>query len=96
MILKFHLIKDCNFYEQQLELYNVANIPSFVPRAAYVPTGNRNPPASISAGSAFPAGSRNRPAFISAGRSFPTGWRNHAAGPMTRPTSHYFQHFRRS
>ncbi|GJR18495.1 putative ribonuclease H-like domain-containing protein [Tanacetum coccineum] len=98
---KFHLIKDCDFYEQQLGLYNkpmwhnVANIPSFVPRAAYVPAGSRNPPASVSAGSAFPAGSRNRPASVSAGRSFPAGWRNHAARPMTRPTSHYFQHFRR-
>ncbi|GJT53229.1 putative ribonuclease H-like domain-containing protein [Tanacetum coccineum] len=98
---KFHLIKDCDFYEQQLGLYNkpmwhnVANIPSFVPRAAYVPAGSRNPPASVSAGSAFPAGSRNRPASISAGRPFSAGWRNHAARPMTRPTSQYFQHFRR-
>ncbi|GJR81469.1 putative ribonuclease H-like domain-containing protein [Tanacetum coccineum] len=98
---KFHLIKDCDFYEQQLGLYNkpmwhnVANIPSFVPRAAYVPAGSRNPPASVSAGSAFPAGSRNRPASVSAGRPFSAGWRNHAARPMTRPTSHYFQHFRR-
>ncbi|GJX14070.1 hypothetical protein Tco_0205828 [Tanacetum coccineum] len=75
--------------------HNVANIPSFVPRAAYVPAGSRNPPASVSAGSAFPAGSRNRPASVSAGRPFSTGWRNHAARPMTRPTSHYFQHFRR-
>ncbi|GKD49423.1 hypothetical protein Tco_1278399 [Tanacetum coccineum] len=57
--------------------HNVANIPSFVPRAAYVPAGSRNPPASVSAG-----------------RSVPAGWRNHAARPMTRPTSHYFQHFR--
>ncbi|GKA44186.1 putative ribonuclease H-like domain-containing protein, partial [Tanacetum coccineum] len=40
---------------------NKSNIPSFVPRAAYVPAGSRNPPASVSAGSAFPAGSRNRP-----------------------------------
>ncbi|GJT84956.1 hypothetical protein Tco_1066673 [Tanacetum coccineum] len=39
--------------------HNVANIPSFVPRATYVPAGSRNPPASVSAGSAFPAGSRN-------------------------------------
>ncbi|GJR75743.1 calreticulin [Tanacetum coccineum] len=75
--------------------HNVANILSFVPRAAYVPAGSRNPPASISAGSAFPAGSRNRPASVSAGRPFSAGWRNHAARPMTRPTSHYFQHFRR-
>ncbi|GJX01506.1 putative ribonuclease H-like domain-containing protein [Tanacetum coccineum] len=98
---KFHLIKDCDFYEQQLGLYNkpmwhnVANIPSFVPRAAYVPAGSRNPPASVSAGSAFPAGSRNRPASVSAGRSFFAGWRDHATRPMTRPTNHYFQHFRR-
>ncbi|GKF87622.1 hypothetical protein Tco_0258499, partial [Tanacetum coccineum] len=62
----------------------------------YVPAGSRNPPASISAGSAFPAGIRNRPASVSAGRPFSAGWRNHAARPMTRPTSHYFQHFRRS
>ncbi|GJZ77557.1 putative reverse transcriptase domain-containing protein [Tanacetum coccineum] len=37
-----------------------SNIPSFVPRAAFVP-----------AGSAFLAGSRNRPASVSAGSSFP-------------------------
>ncbi|GKF03529.1 hypothetical protein Tco_0030452 [Tanacetum coccineum] len=47
---------------------NVANIPSFVPRAASVPAGSR---------------------------PFSAGWRNHAARPMTRPTSHYFQHFSR-
>ncbi|GKF50595.1 hypothetical protein Tco_0147062, partial [Tanacetum coccineum] len=46
---------------------NVANIPSFVPKAAFVP----------------------------AGRPFSAGWKNNAARPMTRPTSHYFQHFRR-
>ncbi|GJU16839.1 putative ribonuclease H-like domain-containing protein [Tanacetum coccineum] len=98
---KFYLIKDCDFYEKQMGLYNksmwlnVANIPSFVPRAAYVPTGSRNPPTSVSASSAFPADSRNRPASVSAGRSVPAGWRNHAARPMTRPTSHYSQHFRR-
>ncbi|GKG26195.1 hypothetical protein Tco_0399341, partial [Tanacetum coccineum] len=70
--------------------HNVANIPSFVPRAAYVPAGSKNPPASVSAGSAFPADSWNRPTSVSA------GWRNHAARPMTRPASHYFQHSRRS
>ncbi|GJY73572.1 putative ribonuclease H-like domain-containing protein [Tanacetum coccineum] len=75
--------------------HNVANIPPFVPRAAYVPAGSRNLPASVSVGSTFPAGSRNRPASISTGRPFLAGWRNHAARPMTRPTSHYFQHFRR-
>ncbi|GJY75841.1 putative ribonuclease H-like domain-containing protein [Tanacetum coccineum] len=75
--------------------HNVANIPPFIPRAASVPAGSRNPPASVTAGSAFPAGSRSRPASVSAGRPFSAGWRNHAARPMTRPTSHYFQHFRR-
>ncbi|GKC06211.1 putative ribonuclease H-like domain-containing protein, partial [Tanacetum coccineum] len=81
---KFHLIKDCDFYEQQLRLFNkpmwnnVAIIPSFVPRAASVP-----------------AGSRNRPASVFTGRPFSAGWRTHAARPMTIPTSHYFQHFRR-
>ncbi|GJU28270.1 putative ribonuclease H-like domain-containing protein [Tanacetum coccineum] len=82
---KFHLIKDCDFYEKQLELNNkpmwtnVANIPSFVPKAASVP-----------------AGSRNRPTSVPAGRPFSAGWKNTTARPMTRPTSHYFQHFRRS
>ncbi|GJY34764.1 hypothetical protein Tco_0419233 [Tanacetum coccineum] len=49
-------------------------------------------------GSDFPAGSRNRPALFSRFLlvvPFSAGWRNHAARPMTRPTSHYFQHFRR-
>ncbi|GKB87944.1 hypothetical protein Tco_0960216 [Tanacetum coccineum] len=81
---KFHLIKDCDFYEKQLELHNkpmwtnAADIPSFIPRAASVP-----------------AGSRKSPASVPAGRSFSTGWKNHVARPMTRPTSHYFQHFSR-
>ncbi|GJY29222.1 putative ribonuclease H-like domain-containing protein [Tanacetum coccineum] len=98
---KFHLIKDCDFYEQQLGLYNkplwhnVAKIPSYVPRATYVPAGSRNPPAYVSAGSVFPAGSRNRPSSVSVGRPFSVGWRNPASRTMTRPTSHYFQHFRR-
>ncbi|GJT54793.1 ribonuclease H-like domain-containing protein [Tanacetum coccineum] len=56
----FHLIKDCDFYEKQLELHNkplwtnVANIPSFVPKAASVPAGSRNRPSSV------PADSRHR------------------------------------
>ncbi|GJT25144.1 hypothetical protein Tco_0895081 [Tanacetum coccineum] len=40
---------------------NVANIPSFVPKAASVPAGSRNRPASV------PAGSRNRPTYVPAG-----------------------------
>ncbi|GJZ60068.1 putative ribonuclease H-like domain-containing protein [Tanacetum coccineum] len=43
---------------------NVGNIPSFVPKAAFVPTCSRNRPTSV------PAGSRNRPTFV------PTGSRN--------------------
>ncbi|GJY72501.1 hypothetical protein Tco_0476204 [Tanacetum coccineum] len=56
--VNFHLIKDCDdFYEKQLELHNkpmwtnVANIPSFVPKAASVPAGSRNRPTSVPAGS---------------------------------------------
>ncbi|GJR09389.1 ribonuclease H-like domain-containing protein [Tanacetum coccineum] len=81
---KFHLIQDCDFYENQLRLNNapvwknVETIPSFVPRPAYVP-----------------AGSRNRPTSVPAGRPFPAGWHNPAARPMTRPKSHYFQQFSR-
>ncbi|GKC00232.1 putative ribonuclease H-like domain-containing protein [Tanacetum coccineum] len=126
---KFHLIKDCDFYEKQLELNNkpmwtnVANIPSFVPKAASVPAGSRNRQTSVPAGSrngttsvpagsrngttsvpagsrngttSVPAGSRNRPTSVPAGRPFSAGWKNTTARPMTRPTSHYFQHFRRS
>ncbi|GJS96996.1 putative ribonuclease H-like domain-containing protein [Tanacetum coccineum] len=75
---KFHLIKDCDFYEKQLELHNkpmwnnVANIPSFVPKAASVPAGSRNKPTSVPAGSrnkptSVPAGSRNKPTCVPAG-----------------------------
>ncbi|GJX13824.1 ribonuclease H-like domain-containing protein [Tanacetum coccineum] len=47
-------------------------------------------------GSKFPsAGSRNRPTSVPAGSPFSAGWKNNAARPMTRPTSHYFQHFSR-
>ncbi|GJY47937.1 hypothetical protein Tco_0437893 [Tanacetum coccineum] len=61
--------------------HNVASIPSFIPKAASVPVGSRNRPTSV------PAGSRNRPTSV------PAGWTNNAARPMTKPTSHYFQHF---
>ncbi|GJZ35029.1 hypothetical protein Tco_0580846 [Tanacetum coccineum] len=93
---KFHLIKDCDFYEKQLELHNkpmwnnVANIPSFVPKATFVPAGSRNRPTSVPAGSrnrptSVPASSRNRPTSVSAGsRSRPTFV---PAGSRNRPTS---------
>ncbi|GJS48830.1 putative ribonuclease H-like domain-containing protein [Tanacetum coccineum] len=58
-------------------------------RPTSVPAGSRNRPTSV------PAGSRNRPTSVPAGRPFSAGWKNHAARPMTRPTSYYFQHFSR-
>ncbi|GKD13881.1 hypothetical protein Tco_1198288, partial [Tanacetum coccineum] len=71
----------------------VANIPSFVPKAASVPAGSRNSPTSVPAGSrnsptSVLAGSKNRPTSIPAGRPISAGWKNHAALPMTRPTSY--------
>ncbi|GKE83554.1 hypothetical protein Tco_1557296, partial [Tanacetum coccineum] len=98
---KCHLIRDCDFYENQLRLNNapvwknVENIPSFVPRPAYVPAGSRNRPTSVPAGRPFPASSRNRPTFVPSGRPFPASWHNPAVRPMTRPQSHYFQQFTR-
>ncbi|GJY79233.1 ribonuclease H-like domain-containing protein [Tanacetum coccineum] len=38
---------------------NVANVPSFVPRPAYVPAGSRNRPTYVPAGRPFPAGWHN-------------------------------------
>ncbi|GJX87057.1 gypsy type transposase [Tanacetum coccineum] len=58
-----HFARECT--EKQLELHNkpmwnnVANIPSFVPKAAYVPTGSRNRPTSVPAGKPFSAGWKN-------------------------------------
>ncbi|GJS08851.1 putative ribonuclease H-like domain-containing protein [Tanacetum coccineum] len=52
--------------------------------------GSRNGTISV------PAGSRNRPTSVPAGRPFFASWKNTVVRPMTRPTSHYFQHFRRS
>ncbi|GKE85483.1 hypothetical protein Tco_1559225, partial [Tanacetum coccineum] len=114
---KFHLIKDYDFYEKHLELHNkplwnnVTHIPSFIPKAAYVPAGSRNRPTSVPAGSrnrptSVPAGSRNRPTSVPAssrhrptsiptGRPFSADWKNNVVRPITRPTSHYFQHFSR-
>ncbi|GKC93636.1 hypothetical protein Tco_1159078 [Tanacetum coccineum] len=88
---KFHLIRDCDFYENQLRLNNapvwtnVENIPLFVPRPAYVPAGSRNRPAYVPAGSRnrtsyVPAGSRNRTSYV------PAGSRNRTASvPAGRP-----------
>ncbi|GJW23093.1 hypothetical protein Tco_0033715 [Tanacetum coccineum] len=64
---KLHLIKDCDFY----------NCVDYVPcksKAASVPAGSRNSPASVTAGGSDPAASRNRPAVNSADRPNPAGW----------------------
>ncbi|GJX43087.1 ribonuclease H-like domain-containing protein [Tanacetum coccineum] len=65
----YHLIKDCDFYENKMGVYsvqresrpmwnNVDNIPPFIPQAAHGRSGNVT----------FPAGSVNMPAPIPAGR----------------------------
>ncbi|GKF35961.1 hypothetical protein Tco_0112719, partial [Tanacetum coccineum] len=69
-------------------------------RPTTVPAGSRNRPTTIPAGSrtrptSVPAGSRNRPTSVPTSRPFSAGWKNPAARPLTRPTSHYFQHFSR-
>ncbi|GJR00389.1 putative ribonuclease H-like domain-containing protein [Tanacetum coccineum] len=80
-------VQNCDFYENQLELNNkpmwtnVANIPSFVPKAASVPASSRNRQTYV------PAGSRNRPTSVPPGRPFSAGWKNTTARSMTRPTS---------
>ncbi|GKC05418.1 hypothetical protein Tco_0997028 [Tanacetum coccineum] len=56
-------------------------------RAASVPAGSRNSPASDTAGGSDPAASRNRPAVNSA---VSAGWLNPAARPYFRPSSVYF------
>ncbi|GJT71533.1 putative ribonuclease H-like domain-containing protein [Tanacetum coccineum] len=64
---KLHLIKDCDFYNC------VESVPC-KSKAASVPAGSRNSPASDTAGGSDPAASRNRPAVNSAGRPNPAGW----------------------
>ncbi|GJV90752.1 putative ribonuclease H-like domain-containing protein [Tanacetum coccineum] len=64
---KLHLIKDCDFYNC------VESVPC-KSKAASVPAGSRNSPASDNAGGSNPAASRNRPAVNSAGRPNPAGW----------------------
>ncbi|GJW48346.1 hypothetical protein Tco_0079992 [Tanacetum coccineum] len=61
---KLHLIKDCDFYNC------VESVPC-KSKAASVPAGSRNSPASDTAGGSDPAASRNRPAVNSAGRPNP-------------------------
>ncbi|GJU11573.1 hypothetical protein Tco_1133969 [Tanacetum coccineum] len=59
------MVQNCDFYENQLRLNNVPvwknveNIPSIVPRPAYVPAGSRNRPTSVYTDRPFPAGWHN-------------------------------------
>ncbi|GJW58827.1 putative ribonuclease H-like domain-containing protein [Tanacetum coccineum] len=78
---KLHLIKDCDFYNC------VESVPC-KSKAASVPAGSRNSPASVTAGGSDPAASRNRPAVNSAGRPNPAGWSKRPA-PVSagRPVS---------
>ncbi|GKB10332.1 ribonuclease H-like domain-containing protein, partial [Tanacetum coccineum] len=69
---KLHLIKDCNFYNC------VESVPC-KSKAAYVPAGSRNSPASVAADRSDPAASRNGPAVNSAGRPDPAASRNGSA-----------------
>ncbi|GJW87690.1 hypothetical protein Tco_0163030 [Tanacetum coccineum] len=84
------------------KLVLLLNIPSYVPQAAsrFLPVVGIDPTyvplvCSKKTQHSVPAGSRNRPTSVPAGRPFSAGWKNHAARPMTRPSSHYFQHFSR-
>ncbi|GJY93382.1 retrovirus-related pol polyprotein from transposon TNT 1-94 [Tanacetum coccineum] len=61
---KLHLIKDCDFY-------NCVDSVPCKSKAASVPAGSRNSPASVTAGGSDPAASRNRPAVNSADRPNP-------------------------
>ncbi|GJZ25777.1 hypothetical protein Tco_0570030 [Tanacetum coccineum] len=58
-------------------------------RPSFVPADSRHKTTYV------PAGSRNRPTSVHAGKTFSVGWKNNAARPMTKLTSHYFQHFHR-
>ncbi|GJU52016.1 hypothetical protein Tco_1221571 [Tanacetum coccineum] len=78
---KLHLIKDCDFYNC------VESVPC-KSKAASVPAGSRNSPASVAADGSDPAASRNGPAVNSAGRPNPAGWSKRPA-PVSagRPVS---------
>ncbi|GJV02689.1 hypothetical protein Tco_1336258 [Tanacetum coccineum] len=80
---KLHLIKDCDFY-------NCVDSVPCKSKAASVPAGSRNSPASVTAGGSDPAASRNRPAVNSADRPHPAGWSKRPATPYFRPSSVYF------
>nr|GFA68662.1 ribonuclease H-like domain-containing protein [Tanacetum cinerariifolium]GFA78094.1 ribonuclease H-like domain-containing protein [Tanacetum cinerariifolium]GFB17962.1 ribonuclease H-like domain-containing protein [Tanacetum cinerariifolium] len=73
LLIKSHLIKDCDVYD------TVDNFPFVVSKAASVLAGSRHSSASTSTGRSIPAASRNRPASIHADRSIPATCRNRPA-----------------
>ncbi|GJY07075.1 ribonuclease H-like domain-containing protein [Tanacetum coccineum] len=81
---KLHLIKDCDFY-------NCVDSVPCKSKAASVPAGSKNSPASVPAGGSDPAASGNRPAVNSAGRPNPAGWSKRpatvSAGSRNSPAS---------
>ncbi|GKG40402.1 hypothetical protein Tco_0467179, partial [Tanacetum coccineum] len=102
---KFHLIKDCDFYNCVDSVpckSKAASVPAgsrnssaSVPADTSVPAGSRNSSASVTADGSDPAVSRNRPAVNPAdqphpaGRPVSAGWLNPAARPLFRPSSVY-------
>nr|GFB53062.1 hypothetical protein [Tanacetum cinerariifolium] len=68
LLIKSHLIKDCNVHD------TIDNFPSIVLKEASVPAGSRNSSASISAGRSIPPATS-----ISAGRSIPPASRKRSA-----------------
>ncbi|GJY96745.1 putative reverse transcriptase domain-containing protein [Tanacetum coccineum] len=75
---KFHLIKDCDFYNC-VDSVPCKSKATSVPAgsrnlSASVPAGSRNSSASVPADRSDPAASRNRPAVNPADRPHPAGW----------------------
>ncbi|GJR56048.1 hypothetical protein Tco_1406569 [Tanacetum coccineum] len=60
--------------ELYCDFYNCIESVPCKSKAASVPAGSRNSPASVTAGGSDPAASRNKPAVNSAGRPNPAGW----------------------
>ncbi|GJR99243.1 hypothetical protein Tco_0315752 [Tanacetum coccineum] len=87
----YHLIKDCDFYENTMGVYsvqresrpmwnNVDNIPPFIPQAAHGRSGNVTFPAgSVNMPAPIPAGRQTGPAPVYAGTPVPAGRQNRPA-----------------
>ncbi|GJS21972.1 hypothetical protein Tco_0450604 [Tanacetum coccineum] len=95
----YHLIKDCDFYENTMGVYsvqresrpmwnNVDNIPPFIPQAAHGRSGNVTFPAgSVNMPAPIPAGRQTGPAPVYASTPVPAGRQNRPAPiPADRQT----------